>query len=80
MSIEQRIKALEQRAPAVARADTMTLAEWVQWHTTGQQPERWLSSPAIQAEVRDILARNDAVDRMMADLGWGEYEQSSGQA
>lgn len=57
--LERRLRVLEQRAPA-ARADGMTVAEWVQWHTTGQQPERWLKSDAIQAQVAEIMSRVQA--------------------
>jgi hypothetical protein len=64
---EKRLRALERRAPA-ARADSMTLAEWVQWHATGEQPERWLSSPAVQAQIAAMQARSDAVERMMREF------------
>jgi len=65
--LERRLRVLEQRAPA-ARADGMTVAEWVQWHTTGQQPERWLNSPAIQAQAAAVQARSAAVDGMMREF------------
>jgi len=65
--LERRLRALEQRAPA-ARADGMTVAEWVQWRSTGEQPERWLSSPTAQATVAAMLARSEAVDRMMQEF------------
>ena len=64
---ERRLRALERRAPA-ARADSMTLAEWVQWHATGEQPKRWLSSPAIQAQLLVQQARCIAVDRMIQEF------------
>ena len=67
MSIKQRLRSLEQRAPA-ARADGMTAAEWVQWRITGEQPERWLSSSEIQTNVRVMLARSEAVEQMLREM------------
>ena len=67
MSIKQRLRVLELRAPA-ARADGVTVAEWVQWRSTGEQPERWLSSPTAQATAAAMLARSEAVDRMMQEF------------
>jgi len=69
--IERRLRALEQRAPAV-QPGSVTLAEWVQWRNTGEQPERWHGSSHIQAKVAEMQARSDAVEQMLSEVG---YEQ-----
>lgn len=66
---ERRLRALEGRAAAAAgEPGSITLAEWVQWHTTGEQPERWLGLPAVQATVQVMQARTEMVDRMMQEF------------
>ena len=67
--VERRLRALEQRAPAV-QPGWVTVAEWVQWRTTGQQPERWHSSIHVQAKVAEMQARSDAVDLMLSEVGY----------
>jgi hypothetical protein len=70
---ERRLRALEDRAASAAgEPGSITLAEWVQWRTTGEQPERWLGSPAVQATVAEMQARSAAVDRMMQE--YEDYE------
>ena len=65
---EQRLRALEGKAAAVAvDPGSITMAEWVQWRMIGEQPERWLGSPAVQTTVAEMQARCDAVDRMMQE-------------
>ena len=72
MSRAARLRALERLLPAAGEPGSITMAEWVQWRTTGEQPERWLSSPAVQATLAEQQARCDAVDRMMQE--YEDYE------
>ena len=66
---ERRLRALEQRAPAV-QPGWVTVAEWMQWRTTGQQPDRWQGSSHIQAKVAEMQARSDAVEQMLSEVGY----------
>ena len=50
---------LEKRAPAV-QPGSIAVAEWVQWYTTGQQPERWLRSPVLQSKAAEIMSEVQA--------------------
>jgi hypothetical protein len=68
--LERRLRALEQRAPAAVQPGWVTVAEWVQWRTTGQQPERWHGSSHIRAKVAEMQARSDAVEQMLSDVGY----------
>lgn len=63
----RRLRALECRVQTV-QPGSITLAEWVQWHATGEQPERWLGSPAVQATVAKMQARTDAVEQMLREF------------
>ena len=67
--IERRLRVLERQAPAV-QPGWVTVAEWVQWRTTGQQPERWHGSSHIQAKVAEMQARSDAVEQMLSEMGY----------
>lgn len=68
--LERRLRVLEQRAPAAVQPGWVTVAEWVQWRTTGQQPERWHSSIHVQAKVAEMQARSDAVEQMLSEMGY----------
>ncbi len=67
---ERRLRVLEQRAPAAVQPGWFTVAEWVQWRNTGEQPGRWLCSSHIQAKVAEMQARSDAVDLMLSEVGY----------
>ena len=67
--IERRLRILERRAPTV-QPGWVTVAEWVQWRTTGQQPGRWLCSSHIQAKVVEMVARSEAVELMLSEVGY----------
>ena len=60
MSRAARLRALERLLPAAGEPGSITMAEWVQWRTTGEQPERWLKSHAIQAQVVEIMGKVQA--------------------
>ena len=62
---EQRLRALEGKAAVAGDPDSITMSEWVQWRMIGEQPERWLGSPAVQTTVAEMVARVEGVNRMM---------------
>lgn len=59
--------------------DQITLGEWRQWHETGQQPQRWLGSAAIQAWVQQARERQRQADETVALFEVAEHEADSMQ-
>lgn len=72
---EQRLAALEAAISTILPSqDQITMAEWLQWHKTGEQPQRWIGNASIQSWVQQTLERRQQIDAMMAEYYEAEAE------
>lgn len=67
LKAKHRLSILEAAAAARLPQDgRITLAEWRQWHETGEQPRRWLGNAAIQSWVQQALERRRQAEETIA--------------